>query len=440
MSLRKYLHEINGSIQIHNPGIPSTMRDHDEHIMDIALNMEKFKPGQLRRINYCRLYLNVTTLADITNANGDTIDTAAFEGNRASMQAPSLWQGIHQQKPDRTSWALWKKVLRQVSYTSNRQHRLIQPLGQWTITMENMRRAWSYWHDPLNQRLYSRTKTEIREHMRLWYDYDIDEYQVIPQMPQSAIPVDVEDNGVTWRVNPHHNTWALRPTPRPSNEIHDSIQQMDEWEKQLLQGMEILVDLETLVQQITQPVIFASDGSVQEHRASYGWVMAITDGTRLAQCTGPAYGYRPTSFRAEGYGLLSVIRFIHLIQTKWNTSGRYTILCDNEAMIGIMQDHVRVADTYPNQTLKSEWDIIAETKATIDTDKLWEAIEFRHIKGHADQRAPYNSLTLSQQLNVEADKLANEYIQRHHDDEYNKVPLLPTSGAQLNMFGSTITY
>jgi hypothetical protein len=187
--------------------------------MDIALNMEKFKPGQLRRINYCRVYLNVTTLADITNATGDTIDTAAFDGNKESMPAPSTWQGIHQTKPDKTSWRSWQKVLRQVSYKHHRQHRLIQPLGQWTVTMENMRQDWPYWQDPSNKRLYHRTEGKIREHQRLWYDYDSNNYQVIHRMPQSAVPVDVKDSGITWRVKPHHNIWALRPTPRPADKF-----------------------------------------------------------------------------------------------------------------------------------------------------------------------------------------------------------------------------
>jgi hypothetical protein len=45
-------------------------------------------------------------------------------------------------------------------------------------------------------------------------------------------------------------------------------------------------------------------------------------------------------------------------------------------MIEIMQDNFRVADTYPNQTIKAEWDIIAEAKATMETDGLWGTIEF----------------------------------------------------------------
>jgi hypothetical protein len=130
----------------------------------------------------------------------------------------------------------------------------------------------------------------------LWYGYDIDKYNVINRIPQSAVPVDVEDSGITWRVKPHHNTWALRAIPRSEHDIFDSIQQMDEWEKNLLQGVEVLVASETLSHKMTQPLIIASDGSVQEHRASHGWIIATQEGTRLVQYKGPAYRYRTTSF------------------------------------------------------------------------------------------------------------------------------------------------
>jgi hypothetical protein len=43
-------------------------------------------------------------------------------------------------------------------------------------------------------------------------------------------------------------------------------------------------------------------------------------------------------------------------------------------------------------------------------------------------------------MNVDTDRLANEYIQHHQDGKYNIVPILPTSGIQLHMEGGTVTY
>jgi hypothetical protein len=129
----------------------------------------------------------------------------------------------------------------------------------------------------------------------------------VNQIPPTTVPVDIEDDGITWRVRSHYNTWFTPIETPPPQEVHDKINQMDEWEKQLLKGMEVLVPPGILLQQRHRQLFLASDGSVQEHTASYGWILATAGGIRLIRCNGPAYGYRPTSFRAEGYGLLSAL-------------------------------------------------------------------------------------------------------------------------------------
>jgi hypothetical protein len=120
--------------------------------MEIAMNMRKFKPGQVCRINYCRMYLNVITLSDIMNATGDIIDAAAIDGKREKLIASSIWQRTYLQKPDKTCWALWQKVPRQVSYKTDQKQQIIQPLGPWIIPREDIRQDWIHWQDPPKQK------------------------------------------------------------------------------------------------------------------------------------------------------------------------------------------------------------------------------------------------------------------------------------------------
>ena len=49
-------------------------------------------------------------------------------------------------------------------------------------------------------------------------------------------------------------------------------------------------------------------------------------------------------------------------------------------------------------------------------------------------------LDLKAQLNIDADGLADQYIIEHQDYAYSKVPLLPSSGTQLNLPIGTITH
>jgi len=63
-----------------------------------------------------------------------------------------------------------------------------------------------------------------------------------------------------------------------------------------------------------------------------------------------------------------------------------------------------------------------------------------HIKGHQDKKTAYEQLPLPAQLNVDADKLAGDYMAAHPDTDYTVVPILPTSRVQLHLPTGTITY
>jgi hypothetical protein len=57
-----------------------------------------------------------------------------------------------------------------------------------------------------------------------------------------------------------------------------------------------------------------SDGSELAQHMTFGWALCLTDGTRLALCSGPAFG-KGSSHRAKATGMLSGARFLyHLTQ------------------------------------------------------------------------------------------------------------------------------
>jgi hypothetical protein len=63
---------IDAAIQLdHNPEIPPTQR---EHLMDLIMNARRFSNAEIRKLNYCRLHLQVVTLADVTKPNGVELD------------------------------------------------------------------------------------------------------------------------------------------------------------------------------------------------------------------------------------------------------------------------------------------------------------------------------------------------------------------------------
>ena len=88
-----------------------------------------YSKRKLEILNECRVYLQVTTLSDITSGNGHYLLDHIFQRNNPLQSYSSLsWpcQGI----PNERSWTIWNLALRQC-FPTNWMRRLVDPLGQW---------------------------------------------------------------------------------------------------------------------------------------------------------------------------------------------------------------------------------------------------------------------------------------------------------------------
>ena len=80
-------------------GIPELERAHDYHIMEVIIRSRKYTPAQIRRLNYCRLYLNAVTLSDLTTVVDDRLDPAKLRGGASVLSTTSQWMRINQDRP-----------------------------------------------------------------------------------------------------------------------------------------------------------------------------------------------------------------------------------------------------------------------------------------------------------------------------------------------------
>jgi hypothetical protein len=89
--------------------------------------------------------------------------------------------------------------------------------------------------------------------------------------------------------------------------------------------------------------------------------------------------------------------------------------------------------------MASEWDVLAEIRTAMQLLGDSQPI-LSHIKGHQDDNRPLEDLPLQAQLNCRADKLADQYLKDFPDIDRTRVPILPTSGSQLNLAKGTVTH
>ena len=73
-SLQEKMQEIQAEVTIENYWTPAPKRINDVMIMEQIQEMN-LPDKDIRRINYCRMYLRVTCLSDICNSDGKTIMT-----------------------------------------------------------------------------------------------------------------------------------------------------------------------------------------------------------------------------------------------------------------------------------------------------------------------------------------------------------------------------
>ena len=108
------------------------------------------------RINYCRMWLQVTRISDIAHPDRKTILPAALSGTRLSHRQSSLkWPRIP--RPPDSFWKLWKQKLLSWLSCDGKSQKLCQPLGPWNH--QRTTTDWQYLYEPTTKQLLSKNST-----------------------------------------------------------------------------------------------------------------------------------------------------------------------------------------------------------------------------------------------------------------------------------------
>jgi hypothetical protein len=446
-----YLTSIDGAIKLDKNYIQPKLRKHDHCIMERVIEMN-FTKNQRERINCVRMYMGIMYLSEICNVTGDRIMPRIDIGNHDATYYTSTLQQPKQQRPNNSSFKLWKQVLDTFTITTTNRV-LKQRLGRWTKdhstsgiwqSYQNINdQIFKYIHNKEDDHQYWESYTRHGTKIQLEDEVDFDDHS-----PQNSIPIQINSF-----ANGSHYTDQITelepPTIRPYQHRPEVswdkyIQQQPEWIEALLVQVEFYgsEDGDANLFEITTQhekhgyLLAVSDGSVLFYNMSFGWILSTPDGVRLVGGAGPCNG-RGNSLRAEDAGMLSVSLFLSIL-TKYFKMKSFNVVCiaDNTELIRRCNAHKQYKEPYPNETSRSEFDVTEQIFTTQAEHNI--NATFKWVKRHQDKKVRKQDLQLEAQLNIEADELA-EVFQQTHGTFSPLVHLLPSCPAMLAIQGISIT-
>ena len=452
-SLRKYLTDTDSFLELQDTFIVPLQRRHDRHLMDLVLESNLFKDKQICQINSCRMYLQVHTISDLSNARGTHMHPNMLQGNLTKTNGKSLRLETIQERPTTsTAWNTWRQACRLWCNTVTM--RLHTSLGSWNHPSPQLRRQWKYNWDPTTRSLFIHTPTTITKYSRQANG------RLIPiptsdtlSLPISCFPVDCTGTRGSIQRRPNKPGLRRQPTPRttkPRN-FQKFLRSQPQWIRRLLPKLELTMPYKMIADAMRKnPSSGACDGSVLHEQGTFGWALeipALPDEPRcIATCRGPAYGIPMDSYRAEAYGMLSLTVFLQLIRQYFNLPPQPTkIFCDNEALVKTIKKLTkRLRPAFANDTLVPSWDVIqaihriTATLTWIGEDGVTKPLfTFQHVKGHQDDKTPHHLLSPEAKLNCRADELADQF-QNESNHKHIPAPMIDGVHCHLCIHNSTV--
>lgn len=404
-SIRQFLKSIGGRISLSIPEVNLPQRVNDSAIMDIILASGRFVPAEIRRLNYCRLYLQAVTISDLTNVQGDRLDIIKLHGEFSLISSRTIQTFIHQERPSHKEWLLWEKANRLWSDGNGRLH---TPLGAWIRDIDHMHQ----------EHFAYATETTLwwvrqAQHSAKCFRLADDTYQETTtvetrqDISRHAAPVDIIFQPPDiWRIK-YWSRYQVTRIPTPPQSLEIFFAQLDPWEAELLEHTSLAADPRSIVEALEQGLVAVSDGSEwSQTQGSFGWAMSNNFGERVATGMGLVRGAKQNSYRSEAHGLLSLLCFIIRIAefTHKNDTWEGHLATDSQSLLDTLfglKMQTRRASTFSYKHLAEldvmipEWDVLILIQERL---RRLPEVDIQHIKGHQDKHHPYESLTLLAQL------------------------------------------
>jgi len=393
-------------------------RTHDSFLMEKFAQCPDVTSAILKKLNQCRIFLQVWTISDIVDGAGVKITNKAFRGQiDGSRVSKDKWKKIH--RPIETTWATWRKYLHQIYCTEPSERTLHQPLGPW-VNEPTQKWQWFYHNSanalykvlPGHYRCYKMSR-ECRSNTRLGtasfrLHSIVDPNSVdITSMSRATICNEnviryetVRSDGWHQVLNQSMVSYSFPYSPQ----ILDRIT-IEPW--MYAQGNLHQYTMDELQAIISKPFRMVSDGSYKDSLGAACVIIEPYDQSAqiIIVCPVPSncqpLSHHNDPYRCELVGLYVGFHFILQFEKLFSIQMEFTVSCDSDSALLVPSTYRYLNATTPHFDVSGSLLAIRE--------RITSSVRYKTVQGHADEHKPTHELTRTEILNQSCDIIAKTY-------------------------------
>ena len=403
--------------------------DGDQLLMDVFIAAE-VDQVTLKWLNWCRLFLHVTTISDIASADGKHINEDSWNGKRTSFSR-SRYDWPRTVRPTEHWWRVWREVLSATLLSDETSLALTTPLGQWTDDIFD----WNWLYSPSRNRLYCRqghgwllcpriqTRNQARRPTFIYKVFRRFERNPLPPDVQRATVAQFQPTMAVHGYPPPRIRSFLRLTgvglaaPQMSRIVPSIFEQWEQCQQEcdgnfgwVPESIKISGSEEALLEALQLGLIrIISDGSYKDGVGSAATQITTKDRahTIWIRCQTPGQQKDQSAYRSELIGILAGVQVATWLRKQLGTGYLstlrpiVTLACDGKAALDIS------FDTWTLKPTSKQFDLISAIREAIrDSFISWHTL---HVKGHQDDLLDKSKLSWWALRNIECDARAKRY-------------------------------
>lgn len=181
-----------------------------------------FQPKDIQWINYCCLYLQISTLSDMCLSDGYLMDPSDITtGDLKRLLSTSNWLSAKQAQTSKQVWLFWQTYVLPIWFDNNND--LYSPLGPWTHTAATLCCQWHAYYNFQHNFLYvlhdqwstSSTIACLKTAKNVALLSNPSGTQTVPLSPSMCVAA--RTNGLSITHFPKSNLQFLQSCPQPSS-------------------------------------------------------------------------------------------------------------------------------------------------------------------------------------------------------------------------------